>query len=107
MSAKMEFFVKEAGFEPSLIDRHPDLLKYSLDNRIIPRHRVLLMLISRSLCDREYKLSTVMVSSEKKFAKYFIARYKEELPELQEIYTAEFGRQHAKNCSFSPQIEEC
>nr|CAD1827399.1 unnamed protein product [Ananas comosus var. bracteatus] len=43
MSAKMEFFVKEAGFEPSLIARHPDLLKYSLDNRIIPRHRVLLM----------------------------------------------------------------
>lgn len=107
MSAKMEFFVKEAGFEPSLIDRHPDLLKYSLDNRIIPRHRVLLMLISRSLCDREYKLSTVMVSSEKKFAKYFIARYKEELPELHEIYTAEFGRQRAKNWSFSPQIEEC
>ncbi|XP_072979457.1 uncharacterized protein [Typha angustifolia] len=90
--AKMEFFVKEIGCEPDYFAQHPQLLTYSLEKRMLPRHRVLTMLEARGLHSRKYKISTILLQPDEMFLKNFILPYKEEVPWLQEMYAAECGR---------------
>ncbi|XP_010905966.1 transcription termination factor MTERF8, chloroplastic [Elaeis guineensis] len=86
LQKKMEFWVKEAGCHPSYLAHHSVLLMCSLENRLIPRYRVMEILKSKGLCSDDCNLYTIMCLSEENFLKKFILRHKEEVPELCEMY---------------------
>ncbi|XP_017701688.2 uncharacterized protein LOC108511803 [Phoenix dactylifera] len=88
LQKKMEFWVKEAGCQPSYLAHHPVLLMCSLENRLIPRYRAMEILKSKGLCSDDKSPYTIMCLSEENFMKNFILRHKEEVPELCEMYAS-------------------
>ncbi|RRT56985.1 hypothetical protein B296_00019036 [Ensete ventricosum] len=82
---KMEFFINEVGYVPSLISDHSYLLKYSLEKRAIPRFRVLEMLNTKGLGTRRGKFLYYIQLSNKKFMEKIVLPYKEKVPELLDI----------------------
>ncbi|KAG6508235.1 hypothetical protein ZIOFF_033608 [Zingiber officinale] len=48
MRRKIEFFIKEVGYQPSFVVQQPLLLLFSLEKRVIPRFRVCSPISKRS-----------------------------------------------------------
>ncbi|KAF8733182.1 hypothetical protein HU200_015557 [Digitaria exilis] len=46
---KIQFLIKEVGLEPQFIVDRPNLLAFSLENRLVPRHRVMKALQAKGL----------------------------------------------------------
>ncbi|ONK60834.1 uncharacterized protein A4U43_C08F23210 [Asparagus officinalis] len=86
LATKMEFLLKGAECEPGYVARYPLLLMFSLEKRLIPRHKVMKLLLSRGLLDKERKLATVMTYSDTAFMDKFIVPHQYEVPELQEMF---------------------
>ncbi|KAG1366473.1 transcription termination factor MTERF8, chloroplastic-like [Cocos nucifera] len=76
MRRKMEFWVKEAGCEPSYLALNPQLLMYSLEKRSIPRVRALEILKSKGLLRRKPQLHSIMCLSEQDFIKKYVLCHK-------------------------------
>lgn len=91
LARKMEFLLKDAGCEPPYVAKNPVLLMLSLEKRLVPRHHIMDILMSRGLLTRECKVATFMSYSEKMFAHRFVHRYSEEVPELQDMYVSGSG----------------
>ncbi|XP_029121567.1 transcription termination factor MTERF15, mitochondrial [Elaeis guineensis] len=89
---KMDFFLKEAECDPSFLALRAELLTYSVEKRLIPRHRVLMALKLRGFCTREYKFSNIIVWPEKKFLEKFIIPYEDKVPGLREMLIAACSR---------------
>ncbi|KAL5551002.1 hypothetical protein UlMin_001178 [Ulmus minor] len=83
--AKMSFFVSKMGLQPSDVARTPDVLKYSLENRIIPRCSVIQVLVSKGLIKKKIPLSTILYSTEKCISKTFVLKYRQEIPQLARV----------------------
>lgn len=88
MEKVMEFLVGRAGCEPAFVMRHPRLLMFSLERRMIPRQHVLQVLRSRELIGRKVSYYSFMTISEKKFLEKYVSCYGEKVPELQRSYLA-------------------
>ncbi|KAG6499750.1 transcription termination factor MTERF15, mitochondrial-like [Zingiber officinale] len=88
LQRKMEFLINEAGCASSYIATHPVLLTLSLERRLIPRHRILATLKSRGHCERDYKVTTYMMSSEDKFIEKYVIVYKDRYPDLSGLYAS-------------------
>ncbi|KAJ8427667.1 hypothetical protein Cgig2_012080 [Carnegiea gigantea] len=73
----LEFFRNELGYKPAVIASHPALLISSLEKRIIPRHKVLLVLKEKALITRDYPLYNAVNLSETSFVKRFVLPFKE------------------------------
>ncbi|XP_031268382.1 transcription termination factor MTERF2, chloroplastic-like [Pistacia vera] len=86
INTKMDFYVNKMGWQPSAIARAPMALAYSLEKRIIPRCRVLWVLLLNNLIKKKFGLSYVLSSSEKRFADNFLSKYQEQVPQLFDIY---------------------
>ncbi|XP_031260655.1 transcription termination factor MTERF15, mitochondrial-like [Pistacia vera] len=86
INTKMDFYVNKMGWQPSAIARIPMALAYSLEKRIIPRCRVLWVLLLNDLIKKKFGLSYVLSSSEKRFADNFLSKYQEQVPQLFDIY---------------------
>ncbi|KAG1368828.1 transcription termination factor MTERF2, chloroplastic [Cocos nucifera] len=84
---KMKFLEGQVGCQQSYIKRRPSLLAYSMEKRLLPRHYVLQTLKSKKLIKKDRDLSPVMTMSEKQFVDKFILIYKEQVPNLHQIYT--------------------
>ncbi|KAK1319950.1 hypothetical protein QJS10_CPB04g00437 [Acorus calamus] len=82
----MEYYIKVLGWEPSYVSRHPFLLCYSLEKRVIPRCSVLQVLLSRGLIKKDMKWTTALNISEKRFLERFVTKYEEEAPEVTRVY---------------------
>ncbi|XP_065011827.1 transcription termination factor MTERF8, chloroplastic-like [Musa acuminata AAA Group] len=85
LQRKMEFLVNEAGCAPSHLALRPDILLFSLEKRLMPRHQIVTGLKSRGVCISNLNISTYVKYPEKKFVEKFINCYKE-YPELIELY---------------------
>ena len=73
----LEFLINELGYNPAVIVSRPSLLICSLEKRIIPRHKVLLILKGKGLISTDYPLYRVTCLSEACFVKRFVLPFKE------------------------------
>ncbi|GMH31465.1 hypothetical protein Nepgr_033308 [Nepenthes gracilis] len=82
----LDLFMKELGYKPDYLSLHSVLLKLSLEKRILPRNVVLQVLKDKKLLKKNYSLYTVMISTDSQFLEKFVLPYKEEVPELYDVY---------------------
>ncbi|KAH9610405.1 hypothetical protein KSS87_015223, partial [Heliosperma pusillum] len=86
---KLGFLMAELGYKPEYLATHSVLLGSSLEKRMTPRYRVLLVLKEKGLLD--YNFYTAIIKSEKQFLKIFIEPFKEDVPGLLELYQSHKG----------------
>lgn len=87
VKATMDFLIKNVGLEPRSIAMRPIFFSYSLEKRLVPRQHVLNILKEHGL-NKDPKLFTACVMSEKTFHEKFIVPYKKDMPGLAETYAA-------------------
>ncbi|KNA25508.1 hypothetical protein SOVF_006180 [Spinacia oleracea] len=83
---KLDFLMKEVGYEPSYLVSNYSLLTYSLDNRIVPRYRMLLFLKEKSLMTRDYNFGNVARMTESMFLMKFVEPFKDIVPHIHQVY---------------------
>ncbi|GAB2289519.1 hypothetical protein Dimus_023829 [Dionaea muscipula] len=87
VKTRVDFFINKLGYKIGYLAAHPCLLAYSMEERILPRYAVMQVLQERNLLINPSILS-VMVPSKSRFLDAYVLRFKDELPELYEAYTA-------------------
>lgn len=84
----LEYLVNIMGIEATVIAGCPNVLKYSLEKRIIPRCSVVQVLITKGLLEKnEYSISSVVTLTNDDFLLAFVERYKEIHDELMTAYS--------------------
>ncbi|KAA8530918.1 hypothetical protein F0562_005623 [Nyssa sinensis] len=81
-----EFFMNDIKFGKSMILHQPICLMHSLEERIIPRYRVLQVLKSKKLLKKEKSFMNVLNYPEEKFLEKFISRFRDDAEELLVTY---------------------
>ncbi|XP_074310245.1 transcription termination factor MTERF15, mitochondrial-like [Silene latifolia] len=87
---KLDFLMTELGYKPEYLATRSVLLGYSMEKRLAPRHRVLLVLKEKGLL-LDYNFYSAAKKSEKQFLKIFIEPFKEDAPGLLELYQSNKG----------------
>ncbi|CAA0823573.1 Mitochondrial transcription termination factor family protein [Striga hermonthica] len=82
----VEFYTRTVGFDRSILVRSPSLLTLSVEKRMIPRLRVMEMVKSRGLLEKEPSFVTVLKITEKKFLSVYVSRFSSDAQELKEAY---------------------
>ncbi|XP_074311912.1 uncharacterized protein LOC141647571 [Silene latifolia] len=91
MRRKLGFLMTELGYKPDYLATHSALFTYSLEKRIVPRRRVLLVLKKKGLLD--YNFYSAITKTETQFLKTLIEPFEEDVPGLLQLY------QKSKGCS--------
>ncbi|XP_074281146.1 uncharacterized protein LOC141606057 [Silene latifolia] len=86
---KLGFLMTELGYKPDFLATRFMLLSCSLENRLVPRHRVVLFLKEKGLLD--YNFYTATKKTEKEFLTILIEPFKEDAPGLLELYQSSKG----------------
>ncbi|MQL86420.1 hypothetical protein Taro_018957 [Colocasia esculenta] len=89
----MEFLLKEAGCEPSYAATHPNILTFSLEGRMKPRHRFLTKLALDGLSGERDDIYNVTNMTEKCFLKRYVLRHGEKALELYRSFLAACTRE--------------
>ncbi|XP_062228490.1 transcription termination factor MTEF1, chloroplastic-like [Phragmites australis] len=87
----LDFLTRDVRLEIPYIAQRPVLVMYSLERRLIPRHRLLEILNSKGLLDAKFDFYSVAALSEKKFLDRFLRPYKHIVPDLAAAYTSSCG----------------
>ncbi|KAM7515050.1 hypothetical protein LguiA_004633 [Lonicera macranthoides] len=82
----MDFLVNKMGWEAVKVAKCPAVLFYNLENRIIPRCRVIKVLISEGILKKDTSLGTFLMPSENQFLERFVSNYEDKVPELLDVY---------------------
>ncbi|CAO2839161.1 unnamed protein product [Amaranthus hypochondriacus] len=82
---KLDFLMKELGYKPEYLTRNLLLLTCSLEKRIVPRHKVLVVLNEKGLVT--YPLDKAIRLKEFEFVKKFVLPFKE----IHEVYCKHVG----------------
>ncbi|KAH7565867.1 hypothetical protein ACOSQ2_022252 [Xanthoceras sorbifolium] len=83
----LEFFLNKIGLEKAALIRAPWCLMLSLEERVIPRYRVMQIVRSKRLLKKkEPSLTSVLNISEKKFLERYVARFRDDTEELLVAY---------------------
>ncbi|PIN03338.1 hypothetical protein CDL12_24139 [Handroanthus impetiginosus] len=88
----MEFCVNEMNCEAKAIARHPTVLLYSLEKRIMPRCRVVKLLMVKGLIEGPYNLVSLLVMTDKTFSERFVMKY-DSIPGLLDVYHGKLSLQ--------------
>ncbi|KAL2899846.1 Transcription termination factor MTEF18 mitochondrial [Bienertia sinuspersici] len=80
---KLDFLMNEVGYTPDFIVSRSSLFTYSVEKRLLPRHRILQFLKEKRLLRIDYLLFSVSILSESDFVKRFVLPYEE----VHEVYT--------------------
>ncbi|XP_073054210.1 transcription termination factor MTERF8, chloroplastic-like [Primulina eburnea] len=91
ISRIMDFLVNKMGWESRKLSSFPEILLYSLENRIIPRCTVIKVLLSRGLIAKEVKPSYFLKLTETHFLAKFVTKYEKEVPEFYDVYEGKIG----------------
>ncbi|CAI9761452.1 unnamed protein product [Fraxinus pennsylvanica] len=83
----MEFYVKEMSWSPANVSRSPIILFYNMERRIIPRCRVIKMLMEKGLV-KKYSLANFLSFTDQRFMKTFVHKYNKDLPDIMDVYRA-------------------
>ncbi|KMZ62653.1 hypothetical protein ZOSMA_44G00530 [Zostera marina] len=84
LKKKMDFFTQKLGLSPKRLVSYANVLRFSLEKRIIPRCSVLSLLIAKRLI-KTISLHHLKIS-EDKFLSKFVEDYKDQVPEVVEAY---------------------
>lgn len=82
----IEFFLNTLMLNKSVIVGSPYILMYSMEKRILPRHRVLQVMKSKRLVKRLPSISTMLCVSGETFVERYILRFKDDAKELMLAY---------------------
>lgn len=82
----LDFFIFKLGWSPSRLSTSPNVLQYSLPNRIIPRCSVLQALVSKKRNSKSMMLTTILAMTDSRFLEIFITAYEDEVPEVMDAY---------------------
>ncbi|PIM99009.1 hypothetical protein CDL12_28500 [Handroanthus impetiginosus] len=88
----MEFCVNEMDCEAKSIARRPTVLLYSLEKRIMPRCRVIKLLMVKGLIGGPYNLLSLLAMTDKTFSERFITKY-DNIPRLLDVYYGKLSLQ--------------
>ncbi|VAH52537.1 unnamed protein product [Triticum turgidum subsp. durum] len=91
LQRRSEFFISEAGFEPSYIAHRPAMLTYSLEGRVRPRYYIVKFLKENGLLNHDRDCYKTLIISEKEFVEKFICPHMEAAPHLAEDYATTCG----------------
>lgn len=91
----MDFFVNKMGWPSKEIAHCPVVLFFSLEKRIIPRCRVIQVLLSKGLIKKDVSLNTVLLPVAKCFVDRFVAKFEEEVPQLLSVYEGKVDPEEA------------
>ena len=81
----LDFFMNELGWMREDISKYPMVLILSFEKRVVPRCRVLQLLIEKGLVSRK-SMGRALTIPEDRFSKVFLSSYEKEIPELLEVY---------------------
>ncbi|XP_011016067.1 PREDICTED: uncharacterized protein LOC105119608 [Populus euphratica] len=82
----IDFYINTMELERQIIIANPNFIGFSIDKRIRPRYNVINVLESKELIKGDMKISTLLVTSEKKFFINYVSRFADEVPGLLELY---------------------
>ncbi|XP_021723242.1 transcription termination factor MTEF1, chloroplastic-like [Chenopodium quinoa] len=74
---KLDFLMNQLGYEPSYLSKRYNLLTCSLEKRILPRHKTLIVLKEKGFIKMDYLLESSVSLTESQFLKKFVLPYKE------------------------------
>ncbi|XP_074266853.1 uncharacterized protein LOC141590143 [Silene latifolia] len=74
---KMDFLMNELQLEPAYLTTHTCLFTCSLEKRVVPRHKVLMILKEKILLTKYPSLSSAVQMPEARFLKTFVLPFKE------------------------------
>ncbi|XP_021766767.1 transcription termination factor MTERF9, chloroplastic-like [Chenopodium quinoa] len=74
---KLDFLMNELGYEPSYLSKRCNLLTCSLEKRILPRHKTLIVLKEKGFIKADYNFQTCISVTESQFLKKFVLPFKE------------------------------
>ncbi|CAK8563666.1 unnamed protein product [Lathyrus sativus] len=86
LNAVMSFWIKQLGWDPSVLLAAPDLFGFSLEKRLIPRASVVRYLLSKGLIKKSASLYTPFNLSDELFMKKYVSSYEEEASRLLRLY---------------------
>ncbi|CAN6462483.1 unnamed protein product [Victoria cruziana] len=86
MKRAVTFFMKELNFTPSDVAEYSNMMRLSMDKRIIPRLSLVKLLSSKKILKRNLSTSTILVMSENKFYNEYVLKYKDDDPDVFDVY---------------------
>lgn len=78
----IDFFLNTVKFEKHMLVCRPTCLMNSMENRVIPRYKVLQVIKLKKLLNKEPSLNCVLNMTEDEFLDKFISRYRDDALEL-------------------------
>ncbi|WOG91405.1 hypothetical protein DCAR_0310654 [Daucus carota subsp. sativus] len=82
----LSFFLNTAKLKKTVLVNHPFILMSSMENRVIPRHKVLEILMSKKLLKQQPSFIAVLYLSEDVFLDKFISKFPSYADELLAAY---------------------
>ncbi|KNA11683.1 hypothetical protein SOVF_132930 [Spinacia oleracea] len=87
LKKKLGFLMNELSYEPSFLAKRCALFTCSLEKRIVPRHKTLLVLKEKGLIKMKYSFMSAIKLSESQFLKRFVLPF----TEVHEVYSKHAG----------------
>ncbi|CAL5085643.1 unnamed protein product [Urochloa decumbens] len=88
LQGNLDFLMKDVGLEVSHIVRWPELLKYSVERRLLPRRWLLKVLKEKGLLKFELGYYGTAKMAEKEFVEKFVHPFKNRVPGLANDYAS-------------------
>uniref|UniRef100_A0A7C9EIF3 Uncharacterized protein n=1 Tax=Opuntia streptacantha TaxID=393608 RepID=A0A7C9EIF3_OPUST len=83
----LNFLMKELGYEPKYVITNSFLLTCSLEGRLVPRHRTLMVLKEKGFVRQSYAFISAVTLTESKFLNKFVLPFKE----ARQFYAKQIG----------------
>ena len=90
LKAGIEFFLHTVMIPKSVLVHRPNVLMYSIEDRVVPRYRVLQLLISKKLLKKVPSFINVLCLSEEEFLDKYISRFRENAEALLVAYKGHY-----------------
>ena len=84
----LNFLMNELGYEPKFVISNVFLLTCSLESRLVPRYRILMILKEKGLVRQNYAFSSAVKLSESQFLKKFVLPFEE----VHQFYAKQTGK---------------
>jgi len=83
----MRFLSEKLGWDPEYVSSSPTVLSFSYEKRLLPRYKVLDILVSKGVLKKGIRMGHLTIS-EKKFVERYVNKYQEVIPQVLEAYGA-------------------
>ncbi|GAB4829220.1 hypothetical protein Ancab_018886 [Ancistrocladus abbreviatus] len=91
LTRSLDFLINKMGCQGGAIVKCPFVLFRSLERTIIPRCSVIQVLLKKGLINKDWRLASVILATEKCFLKRFVTKYHNISPQLFSVYQQKVG----------------